>query len=117
MSKLFCLRENDEVVRRHLLERPDDVLRADVSAQNQGKDTDDDQNDVLPQHVVETAEVAVGPQHANLDESRKRDAQHGQTERTEKRDEQLQTRYGHGQKDCEHHVLQYVLLLSQRFLF
>lgn len=116
MNRSFRRRENDEVVRRRRsLERSDDVLHAYVSAHNQGKDADDDQNDVLPQYVVETAEVAVGPQHANLDESRERNAQHGQTERAEKRDEQLQTRYGHGQKDCEHRVLQYVFTVVSTF--
>lgn len=60
--------------RPDLIERPDDVLHADVSTQDQGQDANDYQHNVLPQHIVERAEVAFGPQHADLDKRRKRDA-------------------------------------------
>lgn len=82
---------------RLLVERSDYVLHTDVRAQHHGQHSDDDQPDVLPQHVVEAAEVAFGPQDADLDERRKPDSQHGQAQSAEQRDEQLQSRYGHGQ--------------------
>lgn len=84
-----------------LVERPDDVLHADVRAQHHGQYADDDQYDVLPQHVVEAAEVAFGPQDADLDERREPDAQYGQAQCAEQRYEQFQPRYGYGQQDCK----------------
>lgn len=65
------------------VERPDNVLYADVRAQHQSQHADDDQEDVLPQDVFERTKVPFGPKDADLDQGGERDSQHGQAQGAE----------------------------------
>lgn len=69
-------------------------MQADVRAQHQGQDTDDDQYNVLDEYIIEATEVTLRPQNADLDKRREPDTQYGQTQGAEQRYEQLQQRYG-----------------------
>lgn len=71
-------------------------MQADVCAQHQGQDANDDQYDVLDEYIIKAAEVTFGPQNADLDKRREPDAQYGQTQGAEQRYEQLQQWYGDG---------------------
>lgn len=83
--------------------RLDDLDQAAVGADDEAEDADDHEDDVLEDE--EAGEAAGGVRHAQLDDGGEGDAEGGQAQGAEQRDEQIEQRDGHGQADCNNHVI------------
>lgn len=73
----------------------DNVLNGEPSADAQRKQPEQDQQDILEQHVIGDA-MLIGMQHTDLNHSGKDEAEHRQTQCADQADEQGQI--GNGQR-------------------
>lgn len=76
----------------------DDVGEAGVGARHKTEEAKDDEERVSSEHAEETAApVDAVPERGSFYDGRKSDAECGQAQSTEQRDEELQVWNGHGQ--------------------
>lgn len=78
----------------------DDAFEGGPGADDEAEDAEDNYNGVLDDHAVAFGVGHVVPVGAALDKGGEGQAEGGEAERSEQRDEQVQFRHGRGDSDC-----------------